>query len=38
VPLAGLTPRRVDASLALIRAFEGPGSVGRLAELIGPRA
>jgi 2-methylcitrate dehydratase PrpD len=38
VPLAGLTPRRVDESLALIRAFEVPGSVSRLAELLGSRA
>jgi 2-methylcitrate dehydratase PrpD len=38
VPLAGLSPQRVDESLALIRAFEAPGSVSRLAELIGSRA
>jgi 2-methylcitrate dehydratase PrpD len=35
VPLAGLAPRRVDESLAVIRAFEAPGSVSRLMALIG---
>jgi 2-methylcitrate dehydratase PrpD len=35
VPLAGLAPRRVDESLAVIRAFEAPGSVSRLVALIG---
>jgi 2-methylcitrate dehydratase PrpD len=35
VPLAGLSPRRVDETLALIRAFDAPGSVNRLVALIG---
>jgi 2-methylcitrate dehydratase PrpD len=35
VPLAGLASRRVDESLAVIRAFEAPGSVSRLVALIG---
>jgi hypothetical protein len=34
-PLAGLAPRRVDESLAIIRAFEAPDSVTRLLALIG---
>jgi len=34
-PLAGLAPRRVDESLAVIRAFEAPDSVRRLVALIG---
>jgi hypothetical protein len=34
-PLAGLTRRRVDESLAVIRALEAPDSVGRLVALIG---
>ncbi len=36
-PLAGLAPRRVEASLAIIRAFEAQESVGPLVELIGAR-
>jgi 2-methylcitrate dehydratase PrpD len=35
VPLADLAPGRVDQSLAVIRAFEAPDSVGRLVALIG---
>jgi 2-methylcitrate dehydratase PrpD len=35
VPLAGLSSRRVDESLALIRAFDAPDSVSRLVALIG---
>jgi 2-methylcitrate dehydratase PrpD len=35
VPLAGLASRRVDESLAVIRAFEAPDSVNRLVALIG---
>ena len=35
VPLAGLSSHRVDESLALIRAFDAPDSVGRLVALIG---
>jgi 2-methylcitrate dehydratase PrpD len=35
VPLAGVSAARVDESLALIRAFEAPDSVGRLVTLIG---
>ena len=34
-PLAGLAPRRVDDSLAVIRAFEAPDSVSQLVALIG---
>ena len=34
-PLAGLASRRVDESLAVIRAFEAPDSVSRLVALIG---
>lgn len=34
-PLAGLSPSRVEESLAVIRAFEAPGSVGRLVALLG---
>jgi 2-methylcitrate dehydratase PrpD len=36
VPLAGLSSRRVDESLALIRAFDAPDAAARLVELIGP--
>jgi 2-methylcitrate dehydratase PrpD len=35
VPLAGLSSRRVDESLALIRAFDAQDSVSRLVALIG---
>jgi 2-methylcitrate dehydratase PrpD len=35
VPLTGLAPRRVDESLAVIRAFESPDAVSRLLALIG---
>ncbi len=35
VPLARLASRRVDESLAVIRGFETPDSVGRLVALIG---
>lgn len=35
VPLAGLSSQRIDASLALIRAFDAPDSVPRLAALLG---
>jgi hypothetical protein len=38
VPLAGLASRRVDESLAVIRAFEAPDSVSRLVALIGAQA
>jgi len=34
-PLAGLAPRRVADSLAVIRAFEPQDSVSRLVALIG---
>jgi 2-methylcitrate dehydratase PrpD len=34
-PLVGLAPRRIDDSLAVIRGFEAPDSVGRLVALIG---
>jgi 2-methylcitrate dehydratase PrpD len=37
VPLAGLSSRRVDDSLALIRAFDAPDSVSRLVALIGSK-
>jgi 2-methylcitrate dehydratase PrpD len=36
VPLAGLAPHRIEASLALIRELATPGSVGRLAALLAP--
>jgi 2-methylcitrate dehydratase PrpD len=36
VPLAGLSPRGAAASLAVIRAFDTPSSVGRLAALLSP--
>jgi len=35
VPLAGLSSRRVDESLTLIRAFDAPDSASRLVALIG---
>jgi 2-methylcitrate dehydratase PrpD len=35
VPLAGLAPRRVDESFAVIRAFEAPDSIRQLVTLIG---
>ena len=35
VPLAGLSPHGVEESLALIRAFEAPRSVGQLMALMG---
>ena len=37
-PLAGLAPRHVDESLAVIRACETPESVSRLAALMGTEA
>ncbi len=37
VPLAGLSSRRVAESFALIRSFEAPDSVGKLAALIGAK-
>ena len=38
VPLAGLSSQRVEESLALIRAFDAPDAVGRLAVLLGRAA
>jgi 2-methylcitrate dehydratase PrpD len=38
VPLAGLSSRRVEESLALIRAFDAPDVANRLAALIGSSA
>jgi 2-methylcitrate dehydratase PrpD len=37
-PLGGLNARRVDESLAVIRAFEAPGSADRLVALLGARS
>jgi 2-methylcitrate dehydratase PrpD len=37
VPLAGISARRVDESFATVRAFESPGSLRTLMELVGTR-